>query len=246
MKNVFSLSCLLVNIILFAQVSSGKIVYKNLVSKQEKATLFFDRNSSLFLLQNDKNEETKIIKMSDGSIVYPSNTIDSIANRTKFIYFDNKKKTFYNNVINNDIEVVLFDISKVKWKITDEKKEILMYSCQKAEGEYYGKRYTAWFTRELPYNYGPLKINGLNGIILEVSTNENSFHLIAENLINSDFSNEIQSFTSKYDFNKSISREDYKKILDSQLKEFEDNININLPETKKIKLKKDCLDCNEK
>ena len=53
--------------------------------------------------------------MSDGSIVYPSNTIDSIANKTKFIYFDNQKKIFYNNTINDDVETVIYDSLRVNW-----------------------------------------------------------------------------------------------------------------------------------
>lgn len=63
-----------------------------------------------------------------------------------------------------------------QWTILDEKKEILGYSCQKAETEYYGRKWTAWFTPAIPLSEGPWKLYGLPGIILEAKDNESFFH----------------------------------------------------------------------
>lgn len=54
------------------------------------------------------------------------------------------------------------------WSILDEKKDILGYTCRKAECTFRGRKYIAWFTTEIPVSNGPWKFWGLPGLILEV------------------------------------------------------------------------------
>ncbi|AHF18009.1 GLPGLI family protein [Niabella soli] len=55
----------------------------------------------------------------------------------------------------------------IHWSVTDSTKTIQGFICQKATGESYGRRYTAWFCADLPYRFGPRRLNGLPGLILE-------------------------------------------------------------------------------
>ena len=49
---------------------------------------------------------------------------------------------------------------KLDWEILKEKK-ILGYNCNLAKTKFPGREYFAYFTTELPFSYGPWKINGL-------------------------------------------------------------------------------------
>lgn len=59
------------------------------------------------------------------------------------------------------------EFSKIKWVIDQDVKIINDYHCQKATGNFGGRFYIAWFASELPYKYGPWKLCGLPGLILE-------------------------------------------------------------------------------
>ena len=62
------------------------------------------------------------------------------------------------------------------WQIKEDAKEILGYSCQKAECDFRGRHYTAWFTPDIPVSDGPWKFSGLPGLIMEVSDRGNQYH----------------------------------------------------------------------
>ena len=68
----------------------------------------------------------------------------------------------------------------LNWKITSEQKIISTYKSQKAETNYGGRSWVAWFTTELPFGDGPYIFNGLPGLIVSIqdSQNEYSFNLI--------------------------------------------------------------------
>lgn len=60
-----------------------------------------------------------------------------------------------------------------KWTLINEHKEILGFTAQKAIAEFRGRIYIAWFTNEIPRPYGPWKLFGLPGLILEAHDTAN-------------------------------------------------------------------------
>ncbi len=54
------------------------------------------------------------------------------------------------------------------WSITPATSTVAGYACQRATAAFAGRRWEAWFTREVPRSDGPYKFNGLPGLIVKV------------------------------------------------------------------------------
>lgn len=168
---------------LFSQ--SGKIIYEaeilinedskdenkkdkdfdDLVKSQNKVSyeLDFNKNVSFFkalekITTNNKNINIVNIIVGDGRFYSFRKTKKTII----------KKESFGNLFL---IEVPQFD-----WRLTQESKKIGEYICYKAttSKEIETRRgksirnITAWYTSQIPYNFGPKEYNGLPGLILEL------------------------------------------------------------------------------
>lgn len=60
--------------------------------------------------------------------------------------------------------------SEIDWVIAeDSTKTILDYQCIMATADYHGRKWTVWFTPEIPIQDGPWKFCGLPGLIMEAS-----------------------------------------------------------------------------
>ncbi|SHK56543.1 GLPGLI family protein [Epilithonimonas mollis] len=60
------------------------------------------------------------------------------------------------------------DDRKINWKISSEKEKIGSWNAQKAEADFAGRHWTAWFSTEIPIQDGPYKFHGLPGLIVKI------------------------------------------------------------------------------
>lgn len=57
---------------------------------------------------------------------------------------------------------------KFDWKILSDKEKIGEYNTQKATTEFGGRKWTAWFSTDIPFQDGPYKFYGLPGLIVKI------------------------------------------------------------------------------
>lgn len=68
------------------------------------------------------------------------------------------------------------ELDAQNWHIADSIKTILGYSCQKAECDFRGRQWTAWFTPDIPVSDGPWKFGNLPGLIMDVYDEKYQYH----------------------------------------------------------------------
>jgi GLPGLI family protein len=69
------------------------------------------------------------------------------------------------------------------WELTDDTLTVGGYLCKKAVGKYAGRTWTAWYSEEVPASYGPWKLCGLPGMILQAKDKDNIFSFSFAGLI---------------------------------------------------------------
>lgn len=72
-------------------------------------------------------------------------------------------------------ETVKFD-----WKISNEKEKVGTYNAQKATAEFGGRKWTAWFSTDLPFQDGPYKFSGLPGLIVKIEDESKNYSWVLQ------------------------------------------------------------------
>ncbi|WBV57537.1 GLPGLI family protein [Chryseobacterium daecheongense] len=135
-------------------------------------TLYIGDNESIF--QNDKKykidsiiDSQPFFQMSSRPMFKVSHVIKKDYQQSDLIYSDK-------------IENINFGYKEkspaMQWKLIDEKKNVLTYECYKAEATFRGRKFIAWYTKDIPIADGPYKFAGLPGLILEVYDDQENFH----------------------------------------------------------------------
>lgn len=160
--------------------------------------IFFSQTYRFIYEKNHKKDSTENIKTKEfyhldinpeESYFYARDyfVLDSIMKNNGEMSFTNPPNMSNINVhkknsnIYTTYELTEYDMYKLEtndvqnWNLTAEKKKIDNYSVQKAETIWSGRKWTAWFSTEIPFSEGPYKFHGLPGLILELSDDKNNF-----------------------------------------------------------------------
>ncbi len=89
------------------------------------------------------------------------------------------------------------DIPQQEWTLSEETKEILGYTCRRADCVFRGREWTAWYCDEIPVADGPWKFGGLPGFIMEASDKANHYSFVCTG-INSQASRAITMPKAQY------------------------------------------------
>ena len=127
----------------------------------EKMKLAFTPNESLYTYASESGET------DDGSYSWRNSELKLYRN------FDKDKKTDIMEMLGKTY-VIDDSLHTPTWKIGNQIKEVAGYICMKAETEdpIKKQKITAWFAQDIPVSAGPERYNGLPGLILELSLND--------------------------------------------------------------------------
>lgn len=97
---------------------------------------------------------------------------------------------------------------QLKWKILPETMVIANFNCQKAEVEYGGRNWSAWFTKDIPVSEGPYCFHGLPGLILQIQDDQEDYVFKA-----TEIKKLANNFLYEIDLGKQITWIQFNKIL---------------------------------
>lgn len=151
--------------------------------KTENAYLDISADKSMFYSENriKRDSVMRANFQSGGARGFNRDQMESLRSVINYSIEKNKKdqKTAYKDRIGRDI-YTYEEERPLNWKILSETTKIGDYKVQKAETDFGGRKWTAWFTTDLPYQDGPYKFSGLPGLVVkaEDSTGDYSFDLM--------------------------------------------------------------------
>ncbi|AZA91812.1 GLPGLI family protein [Chryseobacterium nakagawai] len=147
--------------------------------KTENAYLDISQDKSVFYSENRIKRDSIMQKAFQGGGGRGSINRDQMEGLRSNINYSVEKdkanqKTYFKDRIGRDIYSYEED-RPLNWKISSETRKIGEYKVQKAEADFAGRKWTAWFTTDLPYQDGPYKFGGLPGLIVKVEDDKGDY-----------------------------------------------------------------------
>ncbi len=155
---------------------------------KEEMVLLLNQNESVYTSQNKiKNDSVRNYYLKNNDVQgYQAHKLNNDKNNL-INYFIWKENSDYIYQIKSGFKIIQYKSSlpQLNWQIiNDGSEEILGYKVQKAETNYDGKKYYAWFSTEIPINNGPFVFNGLPGLILKIENEDSSYVITAKGIKN--------------------------------------------------------------
>lgn len=121
------------------------------------------------------SDSMQLAESKKGNMAMPINK-EMISDR--IIKYPNSNQIDYITFMSWDKYIVKQEIN-LKWKLENNFSKILGYNVQEATTEFGGRKWIAWFAKDLPIQDGPYKFKNLPGLILKIedSTKSHIFEL---------------------------------------------------------------------
>lgn len=178
-KKYSTLIFLIVFIITSAQnlTIAYELTYKPSTSRKDssRSKLYFldiINNESIFRDAMRRQSDSLIFYGNGYGLGYPNNINDQL-----YLKKDLKTNTLLKYMVlplSRDVFYVSINEALI-WKLFSETKIIDEIKCQKAEVNYGGRSWTAWFAQNIQTSEGPYVFNGLPGLVVEIYDSNNDY-----------------------------------------------------------------------
>lgn len=166
--------------------------YDTILNSTQKYQMQLIFNDSLSLYSASLNSNKYFRKEGkDNSIINIG--IQSSASKDK--YYTNiktshiyRERSYLYNGFSQTTYLMPDTLEHINWNISNEFKMIDTFKCQKAYCTYRGRDYIAYFCTDIASNYGPWKLYGLPGLILEAFDTKTEISFKFSSLSKSDIS----------------------------------------------------------
>lgn len=227
-KTAFILFLILFNLS-YCQVN-GYVEYnytKNLgVEYQTIGVLNFNHDSSYFV-ELSPNIASEVDSESSEEIVVTKFSI-----KRPIIFIDYKKDSlFAQQELFRKTYITKEKVPTINWKILDEFKTINKFNCQLATATFRGRIYNVWFTADIPVKFGPWKLQGLPGLILEATDEKNELMFSVRKIIIG-----TKKEIEKLEVENAIELKKYINLKESIYKEKEKSMSSKMPRNSSFKL----------
>lgn len=182
---------------------------------ESEAILYASKTESLFIEGKNSNEKVSEFETNSFTIgKFRHTQIHQDLNSPQILYIDQFKNENRFSTIHKDY-FIKDTIPPLDWEIVNSpEKEVAGFKCKSAKVKFRGSTFLAYYTTEIPTSFGPWKFGNLSGLILKVSSMDNSaisweakkivypYHQEDENLFKMEadkYSVSMQSFVEEQD-----------------------------------------------
>ncbi len=216
-------------------ITSGVSFYYLLLKNNESVYYNKPEDDVKGLKHKDDAFDKKV--KQDGSIELKLGDKHSIT-ITKDIFYKNylKDTLIFNDFLPPSKKVIVGEsLNLFKWKIIPKQDTtILTYKCQKATCNFRGRKYVAYFSKDLYQMGGPWKFDGLPGLILYIYSEDNYFIIEPQKIALNQSQNDIKN---PYTKDKIITWQEYAKIFEEKLKKIAKLMKSKFKEFDKLSVK---------
>lgn len=205
MKNINYLLLLIITNYSFGQNKQFLYEYKFIPDSTNKVEV---RNELMILnIQKDKSEfysfqkyssdSTQLAESKKGIMAMPFNK-EMISDR--IIKRPNSNQIDYITFMSYDKFIIKQNID-AEWKLENDFSKILNYNVQKATTEFGGRKWLAWFAKDIPIQDGPYKFKNLPGLILKIEDSNQNHIFELKGIKNNTADFEYPKMNNYHEFN---------------------------------------------
>jgi GLPGLI family protein len=138
------------------------------IDYKTKSVLKFSADKSIFTTFRDDSRNDSLPKLISSEGNTQNYRVSKDSSKKPVFFTDKENDMLITKVWKfREYHILTETLPVIDWEIKPEYKTLSDLRCQKAVGYFRGRTYTVWFTEAIPISFGPWKLRGLPGLILE-------------------------------------------------------------------------------